>query len=427
MLHKLALRDVGPADTLDLDPVAARLNLITGDNGLGKSFLLEIAWWALTRSWATHMAVPSSPVARIRHAFDGAAPGDEYSEWSTDSQNWVRPPRSAPANPGVVLYAKVDGSCTVWDPLRNQRVSLREDGGKSRSPGAYYFRADDVLWGLTRTIEEHGRQRTQTLCRGLIRDWVLWERSGDPRFEVLRTLLERIGPEGEPIVPGPHHRPTLDDAEEIPTLAMPYGRNVPITYAPAGARRVCNLAYLLTWAMTEHLDEATRQGHPPSTQVVILIDELETHLHPRWQRTILPSLLDAVAALPGGTDLDAQLLVVTHSPFVLASAEPFFDVTRDALWKLDRSQAHGVRVERDQWFRRGDVSNWLTSDVFDLGAPRSKPAEDALARAASLFTQPRPDPAEIDALTATLRGLLSDTDEAWTRWSYFAKQHGRST
>lgn len=29
-----------------------RVNLITGDNGLGKSFVLDLAWWALTRSWS---------------------------------------------------------------------------------------------------------------------------------------------------------------------------------------------------------------------------------------------------------------------------------------------------------------------------------------------------------------------------------------
>lgn len=27
------------------------MTLITGDNGLGKSFLLDVAWWALTRRW----------------------------------------------------------------------------------------------------------------------------------------------------------------------------------------------------------------------------------------------------------------------------------------------------------------------------------------------------------------------------------------
>jgi recombinational DNA repair ATPase RecF len=35
---------------MELD-LAPRLNLLTGDNGLGKSFLLDVAWWAMTRRW----------------------------------------------------------------------------------------------------------------------------------------------------------------------------------------------------------------------------------------------------------------------------------------------------------------------------------------------------------------------------------------
>lgn len=47
MLSKLTLEGVGPAKRLDVE-FSERLNLITGDNGLGKSFLLDVAWWALT-------------------------------------------------------------------------------------------------------------------------------------------------------------------------------------------------------------------------------------------------------------------------------------------------------------------------------------------------------------------------------------------
>ena len=50
MLESLRLKNVGPAAEMALD-LAPRLNLITGDNGLGKSFLLDVAWWALTRKW----------------------------------------------------------------------------------------------------------------------------------------------------------------------------------------------------------------------------------------------------------------------------------------------------------------------------------------------------------------------------------------
>src|SRR4051812_20895718 len=50
MLEYLHLKNVGPAAEMEME-LAPRLNLVTGDNGLGKSFLLDVAWWALTRRW----------------------------------------------------------------------------------------------------------------------------------------------------------------------------------------------------------------------------------------------------------------------------------------------------------------------------------------------------------------------------------------
>jgi AAA domain len=57
MLTSLRLRDVGPARKLEVE-LSDRLNLFTGDNGLGKSFILDIAWWALTGDWAGPAAWP---------------------------------------------------------------------------------------------------------------------------------------------------------------------------------------------------------------------------------------------------------------------------------------------------------------------------------------------------------------------------------
>ncbi len=35
-----------------------RLNVLTGDNGLGKSFVLDVAWWALTGTWVDRAVLP---------------------------------------------------------------------------------------------------------------------------------------------------------------------------------------------------------------------------------------------------------------------------------------------------------------------------------------------------------------------------------
>ena len=72
MLKSLELRDVGPADHLEID-FAPRVNLITGDNGLGKSFLLDVAWWALTGLAADEMAATATaPQSATR--FSGSSP-----------------------------------------------------------------------------------------------------------------------------------------------------------------------------------------------------------------------------------------------------------------------------------------------------------------------------------------------------------------
>ena len=50
MLERLAFENIGPSSSLSLE-FAPRLYLLTGDNGLGKTFVLDAAWWALTRTW----------------------------------------------------------------------------------------------------------------------------------------------------------------------------------------------------------------------------------------------------------------------------------------------------------------------------------------------------------------------------------------
>ena len=61
------------------------------------------------------------------------------------------------------------------------------------------------------------------------------------------------------------------------------------------------------------LNEIDGADAPARVEGVVLIDELDLHLHPRWQRVALPRLREAFPRL--------QLVVSTHSPQVLSSAE----------------------------------------------------------------------------------------------------------
>lgn len=164
-------------------------------------------------------------------------------------------------------------------------------------------------------------------------------------------------------------------------------------------------------------------GLPMSRQVIVLIDEPETHLHPRWQRTVLPSLQEAIRNWHANAATEVQLLVATHSPLVLASMEPIFDPEQDALWVLDLVDK-AVELKRDIWQRRGDASRWLRSDVFDLGEATSLPAEGAIERARALMRADQVDTAAILEVQRDLVLLLPEMDPFLLRWQHFVDTRG---
>lgn len=89
----------------------------------------------------------------------------------------------------------------------------------------------------------------------------------------------------------------------------------------AGAARDLELAQLSDGyrnLLALVLDYARRlaQAHPTwpnplEAPGILIVDELELHLHPRWQQTVIPSLR---AAFP-----NTQLILATHSPAVLTT------------------------------------------------------------------------------------------------------------
>lgn len=68
---------------------------------------------------------------------------------------------------------------------------------------------------------------------------------------------------------------------------------------------------------------------------LLLLDEVETHLHPQWQRTLLPALRKA---LP-----DVQIIVTSHSPFVISSCPR----SKVHLFQLDENGRASLKQSRD--------------------------------------------------------------------------------
>jgi hypothetical protein len=441
MLHHLHLKNVGPAPEMRLD-LGSRLNLITGDNGLGKSFLLDVAWWAMTRRWphelnrrmtSGYTARPTDPTkpASIDFQLTSKSGVVSYnSQYSARDEAWTgRPGR--PWNPGLVIYAHADGAFSVWDPARNYWKRRGNIDVQERLPG-YVFTPNEV-WDELK-VEVDGRE--MIVCNGLVRDWASWIREGGTYARLMKNVLVELSPDGDRddhLKTGPLVRISLEEPRDIPSLEMPYGVQVPILHASAGVRRIVALAYMLLWSWSEHVVAAQRHGEQLASQVVMLIDELEAHLHPRWQRSILSSVLGLARLLHKHATI--QLIAATHSPLVLASAEPTFDPAQDAWFDLDREKVKNkpqVMLRKRDFVRHGDASAWLTSEAFDLKEARSIPAEQAISLALALVASERPSPSEVKKVDGMLHVALGDTDRFWLRWSQFrdsllAKKSARTT
>jgi len=71
---------------------------------------------------------------------------------------------------------------------------------------------------------------------------------------------------------------------------------------------VLDLAKRLSQANPK-LDDPVRDG-----SAIVLIDEIDLHLHPKWQRTVIKKLTE--------TFPNCQFIATTHSPQIIASVEP---------------------------------------------------------------------------------------------------------
>lgn len=68
----------------------------------------------------------------------------------------------------------------------------------------------------------------------------------------------------------------------------------------------------------------------------MLIDEIDLHLHPKWQRRVVPDLQRAFPQL--------QFIATTHSPFILQSLEPGEVIDLDQPWRADTGRNAPVGV-----------------------------------------------------------------------------------
>jgi ABC-type glutathione transport system ATPase component len=91
---------------------------------------------------------------------------------------------------------------------------------------------------------------------------------------------------------------------------------------------------------------------PLAEPAVVLVDEIDLHMHPRWQRQLISALTDLCP--------NTQFIVTAHSPLVVQAAE-------GANIVLLRRQGDHVVIDNDpEVLENWRVDQILTSELFGL-------------------------------------------------------------
>ncbi|MEK8019398.1 MAG: AAA family ATPase, partial [Candidatus Parabeggiatoa sp.] len=189
------------------------------------------------------------------------------------------------------------------------------------------------------------------------------------RYEKVKNMLIALLPDIENIRAKPvtkvHPKPTI----EVETI---YGwvhlRDLSLGYQTLIAWMV-DLAHRL-------FERYPDCDNPLEQPAIVLVDEIDLHLHPKWQRTVISHLTHIFK--------QTQFIVTAHSPLIVQSAP------KDANIVLLKQQGDQVIIHNNEEIIKGwRIDQVLTSDLFDLPSARPFEYDNDLKRQAEILSKPQ--------------------------------------
>ena len=141
----------------------------------------------------------------------------------------------------------------------------------------------------------------------------------DPQLEAVRRALSQFLPEFSNLTV--RRNPLRMEVEK-------QGKRLSVNQLSDGEK--CMIALIADLARRLAIANPTL-ADPLQGAGVVLIDEIDLHLHPKWQRLVVPRLLEVFSG--------CQFIISTHSPHVITHVQP------ESLYLL-RQTANGIEAEK---------------------------------------------------------------------------------
>lgn len=170
-------------------------------------------------------------------------------------------------------------------------------------------------------------------------------------------------------------------------IKTPYGE-VPLTALSLGYRT------LMAWLIDLTVQLFARYPNSPQPlheSAVVLVDEIDLHLHPKWQRLLFSRLSDKFP--------NVQFIVTAHSPLIVQAATA---QTNLVVLQRPPGASHVEVVRQPNSIRTWRLDQLMTSDLFGLSSSRlpeydaKYERKDALLRKPTLTQKEKAELAQLD-------------------------------
>ena len=379
-IHKLKLERFRGAQCLPLE-LHEKLNVFVGMNGAGKSSILDAT--AILLSWLVnrikHSGASGRPITEtdIKNGETSASleitlnDNGSYFGWNIAK---VRKGHSKKDIASVLI--------PVTESAKRMQSEISDRHGQVNLPLFAFYPVNRAVLDIPLRIrEKHSfdllSAYDESLTSGAnFRTFFEWFREReDLENEARRDQLTLFADKTGSTFPDPQ----LEAVRDALTQFMPDFKNLTVRRNPLrmevekhGERLIVNQLSDGEKCLMAMVGDIARRmamanplrGNPLEGEGIILIDEIDLHLHPRWQRMIVPKL---TAVFP-----NCQFLISTHSPHVITHVQPenlfLLNMTSEGLQAVRPSESYGKTVER------------VLEDLMGLDTTRPEIVEEALRR-----------------------------------------------